>query len=112
MTIGWSLAVRTAVALTVVVLAWSLASSPARSGPAPVEDAATSETPPPASPPTATLVPIALAALIPGLRRRQERRRLARALRLGVDPHAAYAGAAGDHPERTSSIFGLSRPPI
>jgi len=105
--------VRTAVVLTVVVLAWSLAGSPARPGPAPVEDAATlRETPPPTPPATATLVPIALAALIPGLRRRQERRRLARALRLGVDPYASYAGATGDRPERTSSIFGLSRPPI
>lgn len=64
---------------------------------------------PPRTTSTGTLVPFLFAALLPGLRRRQERRRVARATHRGTEPYPTEPGARS---ESDRSIFLASRAPI
>lgn len=106
--------VRTFLAVAVVLVAWSFVASPsghrARAESAASVDDAAPEDVPPAPSHTGALLPIAFAAILPGLRRRQEQRRIARAIRLGLEHHDADAGL--HMAPHAGSVFASTRLPV
>jgi hypothetical protein len=83
------------VVVALVLLAWSAWAGPSV---------------PPEPSQTGALFPVLLAAIVPGLRRRQERRRLMRAIRLGLEHHEADAGIST--PLAEGSLLATTRLPV